>query len=73
MIPWDNRQVPHRDLLATYLEDTLNTRYELVQMGKRINWAACEQLFGRLYAVESGRSGPPIRLNVGSQRGTDNH
>ena len=55
MIPRDNRQAPHRDLLATYLEEVLNTRHELVQMGKRIDWATCEQHFGRLYAVESGR------------------
>jgi len=42
MIPRDNRQAPQRDLLVTYLEDILNTRHERVQMGKRIDWAACE-------------------------------
>lgn len=55
MIPRDKRQAPQRDLLKTYLEDILNTRHELVQMGKRIDWSACEQHFGQLYAVESGR------------------
>lgn len=37
MIPRDKRQAPQRDLLETYLEDILNSRHELVQMGKRIN------------------------------------
>jgi|TARA_R100000306_G_scaffold56967_1_gene54983 hypothetical protein len=32
-----------RDLLETYLEDILNPRQELVQMGKRIDWTACER------------------------------
>jgi len=67
MIPRDKRQAPQRDLLETYLEDILNPRHELVQMGKRIDWTACEQHFGRLYAVEAGRPGLPIRLHVGLQ------
>jgi len=41
MIPRENRQAPHRDLPVTYLEDILNTRQELVQMGKRTDWKAC--------------------------------
>lgn len=32
--------MPQRDLLETYLEDILNTRHELVQMGKRIDCSA---------------------------------
>jgi IS5 family transposase len=68
MIPRDNRQAPQRDLPLTYLEDILNTRHKLVQMEKRTDWAACEQHFGRLYAVESERSGLSIRLHVGLQR-----
>lgn len=67
MIPRDKRQAPQRDLLETYLEDILNPRHELVQMGKRIDWTACEQHFGQLYAVEAGRPGLPIRLHVGLQ------
>lgn len=67
MIPRDKRQAPQRDLLETYLEDILNTRHELVQMGKRIDWTTCEAHFGQLYAVESGRPGLPIRLHVGLQ------
>ena len=54
-------------MLATYLEDILNSRHERVQMEKRMDWAACEQHFGQLYAVESGRPGLPIRLHVGLQ------
>jgi IS5 family transposase len=73
MIPRDNRQAPHRDLLATYLEDILNTRHELVQMGKRTDWKACEQHFGRLYAIESGRPELLIRLHVDLYQGTGNH
>jgi|TARA_R110000824_G_scaffold87309_6_gene215385 IS5 family transposase len=61
------RQATQRDLLVTYLEDILNTRHELVQMGKRIDWTGCEHHFGQLYAVESGRPGLPIRLHVGLQ------
>jgi IS5 family transposase len=45
MIPRDNRQAPQRDLPLTYLEDILNTRHKLVQMEKRTDWAACEQLW----------------------------
>jgi IS5 family transposase len=67
MTPRDKRQAPQRDLLETYLEDILNPRHELVQMGKRIDWTACEQHFGQLYAVEAGRPGLPIRLHVGLQ------
>lgn len=67
MIPRDKRQAPQRDLLKTYLEDILNTRHELVQMGKQIDWTACEHHFGQLYAVEAGRPGLPIRLHVGLQ------
>ena len=67
MIPRDKRQAPQRDLLETYLEDILNSRHELVQMSKRIDWTACEQHFGQLYAVEAGRPGLPIRLHVGLQ------
>ena len=61
MIPRDKRQVPQRDLLEIYLEDILNPRNELVQMGKRIDWTACEHHFGRLYAVEAGRPGLTTR------------
>ena len=67
MIPRDKRQAPQRDLLETYLEDILNPRHELVPMGKRIDWTACKQHFGQLYAVEAGRPGLPIRLHVGLQ------
>lgn len=67
MIPRDKRQAPQRDLLETYLEDILNPRHELMQMGKRIDWAAGEEHFGQLYAVEAGRPGLPIRLHVGLQ------
>lgn len=67
MIPRDKRQAPQRDLLETYLEGILNTRHELVQLGKRIDWSACEQHFGQLYAAQAGRPGLPIRLHVGLQ------
>ena len=67
MIPRDKRQAPQRDLLETYLEGILNTRHELVQLGKRIDWSACEQHFGQLYAVQAGRPGLPIQLHVGLQ------
>lgn len=67
MIPRDKRQAPQRGLLETYLEDILNTRHELVQLGKRIDWSACEQYFGQLYAVQAGRPELPIRLHVGLQ------
>ncbi len=46
MVPRDKRQSPQRDLLKTYLEDILNTRHEMMQMGKPIDWAACEVHFG---------------------------
>ncbi|MFT6466776.1 transposase, partial [Halopseudomonas sp.] len=67
MIPRDKCQAPQRDLLETYLEDILNPRHELVQIGKRIDWTACEQHFGQLYTVEAGRPGLPIRLHMGLQ------
>ena len=67
MIPRDDRQKPQRDLLETYLEDILNTRHELLQMAKRIDWAGCEEHFGQMYAAEVGRPGLPIRLHVGLQ------
>jgi len=73
MLPRENRQAPQRDLPVTYLEDILNTRHELVQMGKRTDWKACEQHFGRLYDIESGCPGPFIRLHVGLRRSTGNH
>lgn len=42
----------------------LSVRHELVQLGKRIDWSACERHFGWLYAVAVGRPGLPIRLHV---------
>lgn len=67
MIRRDKRQAPQRDLLETYLEDILNTRHELEQMGKRTDWTVCEQHFGQLYAVKAGCPELPIRLHVGLQ------
>lgn len=34
----DSRQKPQKDLLETYLEDIIDSRHELVILGKRIDW-----------------------------------
>lgn len=63
----DSRQKPQRDLLETYLDDIIDTRHELVVLGKRIDWSACEGYFGPMYASNSGRPAMPVRLQVGLQ------
>ncbi|MGQ7020067.1 IS5 family transposase [Vibrio cholerae] len=63
----DSRQKPQRDLLETYLDDIIDTRHELVILGKRIDWSACEGYFGPMYASNSGRPAMPVRLQVGLQ------
>ena len=63
----DSRQKPQKDLLETYLEDIIDTRHELVVMGKRIDWSACENYFAPRYATDAGRPGLPVRLQVGLQ------
>lgn len=63
----DSRQKPQRDLLETYLDDIIDNRHELVTLGKRIDWSACEDYFGPMYASNTGRPAMPVRLQVGLQ------
>jgi len=63
----DSRQKPQKDLLEIYLEDIIDSRHELVILGKRIDWSACEDYFGPLYASNTGRPAMPVRLQVGLQ------
>jgi IS5 family transposase len=64
MIPRDRHQAPQRDLLETYLEEILDSRHELVQMGKRVDRTVCEQHFGQLHVVETGH--PGLRAGLGA-------
>lgn len=55
------------DLFRQELVNIINLRHPLVQLAQKIDWAACEQRFGGLYAAGVGRPGHPIRLMVGLQ------
>ncbi len=63
----DSRQKPQKDLLEIYLEDIMDSWYELVTLCKRIDWSACEDYYGPMYASNSGRPAMPVRLQVGLQ------
>lgn len=55
---------PQLDMFRNRLENILNHRHELYQLGKLIDWEVFENDFGKLYS-EEGRPGVPIRLMVG--------
>lgn len=55
------------DLFRQELANLINLRHPLVQLAHKIDWTACEQRFGGLYAAGVGRPGHPIRLMVGLQ------
>lgn len=67
MIPRDKRQAPQRDLLETYLEDILNPGTNSCRWASGSTGPPANNILGRLYAVEAGRPGLPIRLHVGLQ------
>ena len=54
----------HEDMFRMKLEQLISQRHELYRLAKAIDWQACEDKFGALYA-EAGRPGIPVRLMVG--------
>lgn len=54
----------HEDLFRMKLEQLVDQHHPLYKLAGVIDWNACENRFGALYA-ENGRPGIPIRLMVG--------
>lgn len=55
------------DLFRQELGNLINPRHPLVKLAGHIDWQACEDRFGGLYAAGVGRPGHRIRLMVGLQ------
>ena len=55
------------DLFRQELVNLIDLRHPLAQLASRIDWQACQDQFGGLYAAGVGRPGHPIRLMVGLQ------
>ena len=55
------------DLFRQELSNLIDLRHPLVQLSQKVDWPACEDRFGGLYAAGVGRPGHPIRLMVGLQ------
>ena len=52
------------------LDQILNLKHPLVELGQSIDWAMFEQEFGGLYVEQRGCPGLPIRLLVGGEHGS---
>ena len=64
------REIEHSteaDLFRQELVNLINLRHPLTQLAGKIDWQACQDRFGGLYAAGVGRPGHPIRLMVGLQ------
>ena len=55
------------DLFRQELVNLINLRHPLAQLASKIDWQACQDRLGSLYAAGVGRPGHPIRLMVGLQ------
>ena len=53
------------ELFRTERINLVDQRHSLVKLAGTIDWDACAERFGALYAAGVGRPGVPIRLMVG--------
>lgn len=53
------------DLFRQELVNLINLRHPLARLASKIDWQACQDRLGSLYAAGVGRPGHPIRLMVG--------
>jgi transposase, IS5 family len=53
------------DMFRETLEAILDPRHELLELGRRIDWAALDAVCGATFVDQVGRPGLPTRLMVG--------
>ena len=64
MRPKSEAKHPQRELFQSELEQIIDTRHPLVQLGKCISWASFEEVLGATYHPTQGAPGVPTRLLV---------
>lgn len=64
MRPKSEPRHPQRELFQSELEQIIDTRHRLVQLGKCIDWASFEEALGASYHPRHGAPGVPTRLLV---------
>ena len=64
MRPKSEPKQPQRELFQSELEQIIDTRHPLVQLGKCISWASFEEVLGATYHPTQGAPGVPTRLLV---------
>ena len=64
MRPKSEPRYPQRELFQSELEQIIDTRHPLVQLGKLIDWASFEEALGASYHPTQGAPGVPTRLLV---------
>lgn len=64
MRPKSEPRYPQRELFQSELEQIIDTRHPLVQLGKLIDWASFEEVLGATYHPTHGAPGVPTRLLV---------
>ena len=63
MIP-KNQGTNQGDLFKSELKNALNKNHSLYRMSKLIDWQNFETEFSKLYCIDNGRPGLPVRLMV---------
>ena len=64
MRPKSESRHPQRELFQSELEQIIDTRHPLVQLGKCIDWSSFEEALGATYHPTQGAPGVPTRLLV---------
>lgn len=65
MQPSSKKDDKRMELFRERLDNLLNHNHELFKLADLIDWEMFEQEFGKLYSINTGRPGIPIRLMVG--------